>query len=268
MAGPGEECPPVDASRPSTPRVYDCLLGGKDNFAADRDLAGRLEAEAPGLRELARVNRAFVLQSARWAASMLGISQFLDLGCGLPSRPAVHEVARDGCEGARVVYVDKDPMVACHAASLMAGTGLAAVRADAAEAARVLELVADLEVPGSGGRLIGFARPVCVILGGTLSSMPAETARAAVAAYAEALAPGSAVVISCVSYADPEFAAKMEDMFSAAGTWRNHPLADVESFFGGLRVVHGRVADVRCWPMMPPETPAACVLGGIGVREN
>jgi len=156
----------------------------------------------------------------------------------------------------------------------MTGAGLAAVKADVAVlsgeagAGRVLEAITDLRAPG-GGKLIDLSCPACAVFGGTLSAMPADVARKTVAAYAEALAPGSCVIISCASYADPELAAKVEAMFGPAGDWRNHPLAGIESFFAaaGLRVVRGRVADVRSWPMLPADTPDVCVLGGIGLRD-
>lgn len=263
---PPERPPLVDASAPSAPRVYDYLLGGKDNFATDRDLAERLEAQAPGrggVREMARVNRRFILKAVTWSASMLGIGQFLDLGCGLPAKPAVHEAARDGEPGARVVYVDRDPVAVSHMAALQAGTGLAAVLADISVLPSVLECEA---VRG----LLDLRQPVCAVFGGTLSAMSADTARKAVAGYAEAMAPGSTVVISCVSYTDPEFAAKMEAMFGAAGEWRSHSPENVASFFlaANLRVVRGKVTDVRCWPMLATETPAARVLGGIGIKDR
>jgi hypothetical protein len=260
---------PVDATAPSNPRIYDYLLGGRDNFEADRQMAEALQAQAQGgtgVRELAGINRRFVLRATTWAASMLGIGQFIDCGCGLPSSPAIHDAARDGCPEARVVYADRDPMVISHAAALMTGTGLAAVMADVSVPARVLGLVADLEVPGAGP-LIDFARPAACIFGGTLSGMDADTARTAVAGYAEALAPGSCVIVSCTSYLDQEHAARMAALFAPAGTWLNHGLEDVASFFGGLRIVRGRAGNVKCWPMLPAETPDACVLGGIGIKD-
>jgi S-adenosyl methyltransferase len=270
---PERQAPLVDASRPDAPRVYNYLLGGKDNYAADRALAEQLESQAGGhasVRELARVNRSFVLRAVQWSASMLAIGQFLDLGCGLPSVPSVHDAARDGHEGARVVYVDRDPMVISHAAALMAGTGLAAIRADVADPARVLEVVADLQVPG--GALIDLAKPAAAIFGGTLSAMPADVARSAVKAYAAALAPGSAVIISCASYADTGLGERMAGLYSAAGEWRNHGYEDVESFFLGadLRILHGRPMDARCWPacpLTPQDQAGARVIGGIGIRE-
>ena len=252
-----------DFSRPSAPRVYDFLLGGKDNFEADRALAGELEAASPGLRKLARVNRSFVLVAARWCGAVLGTGQFLDLGCGLPVTPAVHDAAREGKEGSVVAYVDRDPIVLSHVRAMCRGEGLAVAEGDAADPAAVL---GDEAVRG----LIDFGRPVCIILGGTLSAMDAETARQAVKGYAEALAAGSALVISCASYADPGLGARMAEVAGAAGEWRNHSREDVASFFaaGGLRLLRGRAGDVRCWPLVPEAgTACAAMIGGVGIKD-
>ena len=124
-----------DPNIPNAARIYDYLNGGKDNFGADRELADRMQAEGgegAGVRELAKVNRSFVLSAARWCASMLGTDQFLDVGCGLPLVPAVHDAARQGCLGATVVYADIDPAVISHVTTMCwAGDGLAAILADA-----------------------------------------------------------------------------------------------------------------------------------------
>jgi len=258
----------ADFGRASAPRVYDYLLGGKDNFPPDRALAEELMDPVrgyPGLRELVRENRGFVLKAAAWCASMLSIAQFLDLGCGLPAVPSVHATVRDIAGLAAVCYVDHDPVVLAHVRAALhdAGPGLSAVQADVSDPAALLADEAFLEVTG-------LDRPVCVILGGTLSGMDAETAGNAVKGFAEAMAPGSCVVISCVSYCDQALAGRMAGLFGATGTWRNHSLADVQGFFdaGGLRLVRGQAADVRRWPLLEAacERPA-CIVGGIGIRD-
>jgi hypothetical protein len=211
---------------------------------------------------MVRLNRAFTLKAVTWSASMLGIAQFIDLGCGLPSRPSVHEAARDGYPDARVVYVDSDPLVMVHVAALQNGPGLAAVQAD--------DLADPVPVLREVRELLDFTEPACIVLGGVLSGMDSGAARKAVAGYAEVLAPGSAMVISCAVYGDPEFGERMAGLFG--GPWHNHSLADVSSFFeaGGLRIVHGRVMDLDCWPACPverQEQQGGRVLGGIGVKE-
>lgn len=258
--------PDIGVTRPDKARVYDYWLGGKDNFAADREAGEAILKEHPGLRAMARQNRSFILKSVRWTASVAGIAQFIDAGCGLPSRPFVHEAARLGEPSARVAYVDRDPFVMSHVRAIeVTGDGLAAVEADVTEPARVLGDRGLLEV-------IDLARPAALVLGGTLSDMPADTARAVVAEFAGALAPGSAVIISCASFAGREVAERIAAVLAPDGGWRNHSPEDVGSFFaaGGLRILHGRVMDVSCWPACPAgdgAEPGAQVLGGIGVRD-
>jgi hypothetical protein len=263
MPGPVRR-PLIDTTRPDRTRVLDYWLGGKDNFAADRE-AGEMLLDPrrghPGLRAMARQNRRFILAAVTWAASR-GIGQFLDLGCGLPTTPSVHDAARAVIPDAAVIYVDRDPLVMCHVAAIGAkGAGLAAVRADVTEPARVLEVAGDL---------IDLGQPACVIFGGTLSDMPADTARSTVAGFTKALAPGSAAVISCASFADEDLAERISSVFGPEGGWRNHGLADVTSFFtaGRLRLVHEYVMDVACWPAcsVTGQARAAAVLGGVGIK--
>jgi hypothetical protein len=258
-----------DFSVPNPARVYDLLLGGKDNLPADREQARLLTDPAtgcPDLPGLVAVNRRFVIRAVRWSASHLRIAQFLDLGCGLPRRPSVHETAREYEPEARIVYIDNDPVVLSHARAVQAeqgwGDGIAVLAGDASDPAAVL---ADGKVRG----LLDFAQPAACVFGGTLSNMSADTARAAVEGFAEAMAPGSAVVISCIAYADLELGERQAALCGAAGTWRNHSLEDVASFFAaaGLRVAQGRVSDVRCWPMAADADGDAMVLGGVGVKD-
>ena len=153
------ESPPagIDVTRPSVARVYDYWLGGKDNFASDRAMGGRMAEVNPALPQLVRHNREFICAAAARAAAA-GISQFLDLGSGLPAHPAVHEAVRQVIPDARVCYVDIDPAAAVHGAALLArGEGLAAVRADLTEAETVL---ADPRVSA----VIDMSEPVAVIL--------------------------------------------------------------------------------------------------------
>ena len=259
--------PDVDLSRPSGARIYDFLIGGNGHYHADREMAGRLLEVYPGLRDVVREQRAFILKAAGWVARMKQIRQFIDLGCGLPAVPSVHATVREAAGFPSVCYVDHDPVVASHLRAALdgAGPGLAAVEADVSDPETVLADKGLLDV-------IDLSQPVCVILGGTLSGMDADVAGKAVAGYAEALAPGSAVIISCISYCDPELAARMAGVFGSAGTWRNHGSEDVSSFFDvtGLRLVHGRIMDVKCWPACPvvqAQGPDAQVIGGIGIRD-
>src|SRR5215475_8922222 len=109
----------IDTSVAHPARVYDYWLGGKDNFAADREAAERVLAVTPGLRQRVRANRAFLVRSVRWLAGEAGIDQFLDIGTGIPSMNNTHEVAQSVTPTSRIVYVDNDPIVLLHARSLL-----------------------------------------------------------------------------------------------------------------------------------------------------
>ena len=260
-----------DTTVPDQARVRNYLLGGKDNYAADRAAGEALTDPAtghPGIRHLARESRVFIVGdghrdgAVQWLARNKGIAQFVDVGCGLPAGPTVGSAARSVISAAAVCYVDGDPVVMAHIRALEArGPGLAAVEADVTDPAVVLADPALREV-------IDLAAPVCVVLGGTLSRMPPETARAVVAGFAEALVPGSAVVISCASFDDEGVAGRIAAVFGGPGSWRSHGPEDVASFFAGLRLVRGAVGDVRCWPMLPPGGGrTARVLGGVGIKQ-
>jgi hypothetical protein len=120
-------------------RVYDYWLGGKDNFPADRALAEHIMEAIPTMRDMAAANRAFLTRAVRHLSGEAGIRQFLDIGTGIPTSPNVHEVAHATAPGARVVYVDNDPIVHAHARALLTG-------GDAGETAFIL---ADLREPKS-----------------------------------------------------------------------------------------------------------------------
>src|ERR1700721_555436 len=114
--------PQPTAGNPNVPnpaRVYDALLGGKDNFAADRVVADKLAAAKPAVRHNVRANRAFLGRVVRYLAAEAGIRQFLDLGTGLPSLDNTHEVAQRAARDSRIVYVDNDPAVPVHARALL-----------------------------------------------------------------------------------------------------------------------------------------------------
>jgi S-adenosyl methyltransferase len=113
-----------DSGIPNVARIYDALLSGKDNYATDREAALALAAAIPGAAKAARDNRAFLARAVRYLAGQASISQFLDIGTGLPTRGHVHEIARAANPAARVAYVDNDPVVVAHANALLAGTPL------------------------------------------------------------------------------------------------------------------------------------------------
>ncbi len=176
----------TDIAHPA--RVYDYWLGGKDNFAADRAAAEQVMQFMPEILDTVRGNRQFLVRAVGFLRDA-GIRQFIDIGSGLPSSPNVHEVAGAGGTGARVVYVDSDPMVFLHAEALMAGNDTTAVvRADMRDVDEVLS---------GAGKLIDFGQPTGLLFVGCLHHLvDSDDPAGLVARYLTALAPGSYLVIS------------------------------------------------------------------------
>lgn len=252
----------IDADRPDPARVLCYWLGGSEHFAADRAAGDELAAILPRLRELAVLNRRFILSATRWLARNRDIGQFIDLGCGLPASPGVHDAAREVIAGACVAYVDVDPLVVSHVRADAGGPGLAVVEGDVRDPGGVL---AD---PGLR-EVIDLKRPVGLVLGGVLSDMCVPQAREAVAGWAERVEPGSAFIVSCASITDPDVAARVMETFAPGGAWCNRRPQDIAGFFaaGWLRILNGAPMDIACWPLCPQgaeASPDVRVLGGIG----
>jgi O-methyltransferase involved in polyketide biosynthesis len=228
-----------DPSTPSIARVYDYLLNGKDNFAADREVAEKLLAVAPLTAEVTRENRQFLARAVTWAANR-GIRQFIDLGCGMPTAPNTHETARAVAADARVVYLDNDAVVLSHLRALVAkgDPGVTVVDGDVREVAAILDGAA------AG---VDLSAPACLLMGYLLHFFPPDAARDLVARYVAALAPGSYVVLS-VGRADDEAAKEGFGTYSAgAAQVYNHSVPDFASFFGPLELVPPGVVDAREW---------------------
>lgn len=118
----------IDLSRPSVSRIYDFYLGGSHNFEADREAARNAIEAFPGLPKIMQANRAFMRRAVRYAVGQ-GITQFLDIGSGIPTFGNVHEVAQEACPDARVVYVDNDPVAVAHSRAVLRSTEHASVLA-------------------------------------------------------------------------------------------------------------------------------------------
>jgi hypothetical protein len=252
-----------ETSVPNIARVYDFFLGGKDNFAADRELAARIAELSPDWVQACHDNRRFVGQAVAWAARQ-GIRQFLDLGAGLPTHPAVHEAARDVIPDARVCYVDNDPVVVVHARALLAQpAGVDVAEADLSGPARVLGH------PGVTS-IIDRSEPVCVILAMVLHFYDPVMARDLVDGYASRLAPGSALAISCGRNDDPVMWQQMRENYTAATTY-NHTRDELRSFFGPLDLVPPGLTLASTWQgglaQVPDQPPGpAYVLAAVGVK--
>jgi SAM-dependent methyltransferase len=191
MTGIPATPPGLDVTTPNVARMYDYYLGGKDNFEADRVAAQKVLALVPGLRRAALENRRFLRRVVRFLAAEAGISQFLDIGVGLPTQGAVHAVVQEVNPGARVVYADYDPVVVTHGRALLTVDDLSImVQGDLR---RPADLLAMPEVQAH----LDFGEPVAIGLFAILHFVPDDDDPAAiVACLRDAVAPGSYLAIS------------------------------------------------------------------------
>jgi SAM-dependent methyltransferase len=229
---------------PHSARVYDYMLGGTDNFAADRKVGDDLIAAMPWIRGVVRANRAFLQRAVRFAAES-GVGQFLDLGAGLPTSPSTHEVARQVIPDAKVAYVDADPILLAHARKLLAGgmESTAVVQADLRDPAATLAQPELREV-------IDFDRPVAVMLIGLMHLFQdADDPYGLVSKYLAAVPPGSLLLLSQFT-ADftPDTAGELERISSDAG----EPVAmrtgaQIARFFDGLDLLEPGLVQMPKW---------------------
>ena len=243
---------PGTAGNPTIPnpaRVYDALLGGKDNYAADRAVADKLAAAKPSLRANVRANRAYLGRVVRYLAAEAGVRQFLDLGTGLPSLDNTHEVAQRVAPDSRIVYVDNDPIVLAHGRALLVGSRQGAtsfLQADIRDPDTILEQAA---------RTIDFGKPVGVMLLGVLYMIPdTDLPYATVAEYLDRLAPGSYLAISHpASDIDAEAAAAAARQYdrSLPTTQTNRTRGEVTRFFDGLELLAPGVVQLNKWRPEP-----------------
>ena len=178
----------IDNSSPSLARAYDYLLGGRANFTADRALAAPPARPLPRyVADLLSLSRAFLASSVTDLARA-GVDQFIDVGCGLPTRPSVHEAVLRVRPDARVVHVDRDPSVVSHATALVP-PGVRVVEGDlAAEPEALLWSLAPL---------LDLSRPACLVLGLVVQVLEIGTGAAVAAVLVRAPAPGGHLVITC-----------------------------------------------------------------------
>jgi hypothetical protein len=179
----------IDVTRPHPARMYDYYLGGKDHWQADKEAAEQILAIAPEARTVARANRAFLRRAVTYLAKEKGVTQFLDIGTGIPTSPNVHETAAAHAKGTRVVYADNDPVIHAHANALLTGTGTTRI---------ILADLRDPEVILAGARdFLDFTKPVALLLVAILHFIPdAEAPAAIITAFRDALPPGSFLALS------------------------------------------------------------------------
>ena len=245
----GRALPNVDASVPHIARIYDYWLGGKNNFAADREAAERALAAMPGIMPSVRANRAFLARAVTYLAAEAGIRQFLDIGTGIPSANNTHEVAQNIAPDSRVVYVDNDPIVLAHARALLTST----------RAGATAYIDADLKDPGkilgAAARTIDFSKPVAIMLVAILHCIPDEDdPRGIVADLLDRVCSGSYLVITHpVKDTDSgplaQAAARMNEVMPQKVTPRT--TAEVARFFDGLELLSPGVVQSPLWRGRP-----------------
>jgi hypothetical protein len=235
MNGADSVSPGMDISRPSPARMYDCYLGGTANFQADRDAVDRIIELVPEIRDAAWANRGFLQRAVRWMAER-GIRQFIDLGAGLPTQRATHEVARDVIPDARVLYTDNDPGVVAHGYQILAEVpGTAVIEADFRKPQELVEHPETM-------RLIDFAEPTgLLIIAVTQFTATADDPWSLVKRYVDLLAPGSYLALSAPT-GDRMAQRKLDrilDVYAASSIPLNVPRtkAEIERFFTGLEIV-------------------------------
>jgi hypothetical protein len=238
--------PPFDTSVANQARIYDYLLGGKDNYEADRAAVDAVLKIAPEMGFTARENRAFLGRAVRYLAAEVGIRQFLDIGTGIPTAGNTHQVAQAAAPEARVVYVDYDPVVLAHARALLQSNKAGATRyidADLRDTGTIL---------GEAGRLLDFTQPVAVTLLMILHVIPdSDDPYGKVARLMDALPSGSYLAVSHLGaeLLDQEKRQGFQDVVrrQAQQQYIGRSREGIERFFNGTDLVEPGVVRVEEW---------------------
>lgn len=257
----------VPRETPSVARIYDYYLGGYHNFAADRRVAEAAIAIYPDLPLIMQANRAFLRRAVRFCLDQ-GITQFLDLGSGIPTVGNVHEVAHGINPRARVVYVDIDPVAVTHSAALLADNPHATIiQADALQPAAVFSHP-DLR------RLIDGRQPLAVLLLAILHFVPDDAAAGAIAhGVQEALAPGSYMALSHATYdgVSQETVERVETLYARnTNPLKARSQAQLTRFFDGLELVAPGLVHTPAWrpegadDLFLDQPERACAYAGVG----
>jgi SAM-dependent methyltransferase len=269
----------IDIERPSQARIYDYLLGGSLNFAADREAARQLIAMVPDVPLVAQANRAFLRRAVRFLADT-GVRQFLDLGSGVPTRGNVHEIVQQVAPDSRVVYVDIDPVAVAHSRQILAGNDRAtAIQQDVRRPEDILD---HPEVR----QLLDLARPVAALVVSVMHFVADSDDPAGILGrLRDALAPDSYLVLSHITAdgrpdhrppsGQPDHAtstAPGAGQSEHSGQFaRPRSRADVERFFAGFELVKPGLVPVEQWrpdslrPEVVGESQALlCMQAGVG----
>ena len=262
------EAPKLDTRHAHPARIYNYWLGGKDNFAADREAAEQAIAANPGIVADVRANREFLVRAVRYLAAECGVRQFLDIGAGLPTANNTHEVAQAAAPDARIVYVDNDPLVLVHAQALLSGSPegrTAYVESDLRDTSAILR---------EASRTLDFGAPIALMLLIVLHLIPdSDDPYRLVATLVDALPPGSYLVLA--NPASDIRAASMAEMTRRVNERMSGPKATMRDraaitrFFDGLELTEPGVVQPQQWrpePVVisPDQVTAWCGVGRKG----
>ncbi|WP_369216698.1 SAM-dependent methyltransferase [Streptomyces flavofungini] len=253
MERPAWAPPGIDISMPSVSRIYDYYLGGSHNFEVDREAARKAMEFMPGLPKVMQANRAFMRRAVRFAVEQ-GVTQFLDIGSGIPTFGNVHEVAGRASDEARVMYVDHDPVAVAHSKAVLNGCDRAGVIT--ADLRKPQDILGSPEV----GALLDLSRPTALLLVAVLHFVEdAYDPCAAVAELRDGLAPGSLIVLTHASYegipVPPEQAGRTVGVYKDI----RNPLImrsrdEIARFFEGYDMVEPGLVPMPHWrPDTAPE---------------
>ena len=260
----------IDTSQPHPARMYDYYLGGRDNYEVDREAAERIIAVMPSIVMGARANRAFLHRAVRTLAAEHGVRQFIDIGTGIPTSPNTHEVAQAAAPGARVVYVDNDPIVGAHAEALLTEVGHTAfVLGDVRRADSILDhpYVASL---------IDFGEPVALLLVALMHFVSdQEDPDGIIAGLRDALPSGSYLVLThgTADRATGEHLAPLNEMIgeykSATASLNLRPRERVLRFFDGFDLLEPGLTTVAEWRPDPggPEPRWLGIYSGVARKQ-
>ncbi|MFC5823430.1 SAM-dependent methyltransferase [Nonomuraea insulae] len=253
--------PRIDRTKPHSARVWNHLLGGTDNYPVDREAGDNLLRMFPDFAQVARLQREFLHRAVTYLVTKVGITQFLDIGAGLPTADNTHEVAQRLAPEARVVYVDNDPLVLLHARSLLTGT----------EQGRTDYIDADVREPDaileSAARTLDLSRPVGLVMLSIAGQVPDhDLAAGLVRRYIAALPSGSHLALSDGVNVNP---ALMEAVNAynqrAAFPYTLRSPGQLAGYFEGLELVPPGVVSTPLWRPVPGPLPdkvnAVCGVG-------
>jgi S-adenosyl methyltransferase len=252
--------PDVDVSRPSSARVWNYLLDGKDNFAVDRELGEALRSANPGIAGVARAQRRFLIQAVTLLAGEMGIRQFLDIGTGLPTADNTHEVAQRVAPESRIVYVDNDPLVLVHARALLTSSPegkTAYIDSDVQNPERILTEAA---------RTLDFGRPVALTMIGILGNVAdyAE-ARSIVERLLAAVPSGSYLAVSDGTSTSAESVESQRVAKQSGHPYNLRTPEEIGGYFEGLELLESGVVPTSQWRPQPGTDPEAldvyCAVG-------